>query len=362
MKYGFVRTAAAAAAAALFLTSAVYAAAPENAARRAILADGVSGRVLYEKSADERSLIASTTKIMTGLLICENCDLNAEFSIPAEAVGVEGSSLYLTQGEVCSVRELLYGMMLRSGNDAATALAIFCDGSIERFVARMNMRARELGLWGTHFENPSGLDAQEHYSTARDLAKLACAAMKNQTFHEVVSTKSVTIGSRTMTNHNKLLWRYDGASGIKTGYTRAAGRVLVSCAERDGRRLIAVTIDDPDDWNDHAALLDYGFDAFEARKVAVAGQTLAQLPVISGEQASVELVAGDTLVLPLLPEETIEIRILAPQMVFAPVLAGQAGTAEVWCGGERLGEIPLYYRQPVAQVTAQRRFRRIFGG
>ncbi len=151
MKYGFVRTAAAAAAAALFLTSAVYAAAPENAARRAILADGVSGRVLYEKSADERSLIASTTKIMTGLLICENCDLNAEFSIPAEAVGVEGSSLYLTQGEVCSVRELLYGMMLRSGNDAATALAIFCDGSIERFVARMNMRARELGLWGTHF-------------------------------------------------------------------------------------------------------------------------------------------------------------------------------------------------------------------
>lgn len=362
MKHWKFRTAAAAAAAVLFLTNAAAAAPPENSARSAVLMDAESGRVLYEKNADARSLIASTTKIMTGLLVCEQCDLSAEFTVPPEAAGIEGSSLYLKAGDTRSVRELLYGLMLRSGNDAAAALAVCCDGSVEAFVARMNTRARELGLRQTHFANPSGLDDEDHYSTARELALLARAAMENQTFREVVSTRSITIDGRTMTNHNKLLWRYEGALGVKTGYTRAAGRILVSCAERDGRRLIAVTICDPDDWNDHAALLDYGFTAFERRVILHAGQTAAELPVLAGEQDTVELAAFDALALPLRPEEHAELRLIAPRFVYAPVLAGPAGLAEVWCGGEKLAEVTLYYREPVAQKTEKSRFARIFGG
>ena len=189
----------------------------------------------------------------------DRCCSRAPLPAPPEAAGIEGSSLYLKAGDTRSVRELLYGLMLRSGNDAAAALAVCCDGSVEAFVARMNTRARELGLRQTHFANPSGLDDEDHYSTARELALLARAAMENRTFREVVSTRSITIDGRTMTNHNKLLWRYEGALGVKTGYTRTAGRILVGAAERDGRRLIAVTIADPNDWADHAALYDYGF-------------------------------------------------------------------------------------------------------
>ncbi len=217
--------AAAVAAAGVFFCVEAAAAAPENGAHSAILLDAESGRVLYEKNADVPSLIASTTKIMTGLLVCETCDLNAEFTIPPECAGIEGSSMYLAAGERYTVRELLYGLMLESGNDAAMALAICCEGSVAAFVARMNARARELGLRQTHFENPSGLDAEGHGSTARELARLACAAMENRTFYEIVSTRTATVHGRTLTNHNRLLWQYDGAVGIKTGYTRAAGRI-----------------------------------------------------------------------------------------------------------------------------------------
>lgn len=354
--------AAAVAAACVFFCMSAAAAAPENAARSAILLDAESGRVLYEKNADAPSLIASTTKIMTGLLVCETCDLSAEFTIPPECVGIEGSSMYLAAGERYTVRELLYGLMLESGNDAAEALAVCCAGSVTAFVARMNARARELGLRQTHFENPSGLDAEGHGSTARELARLACAAMENQTFYEIVSTKTAVVKGRTLTNHNRLLWQYDGAVGVKTGYTRAAGRILVSCAERNGQRLIAVTIGDKDDWRDHAALLDYGFAEFANRVVLRAGQTVASIPVISGERAAAELIVFDALSLPLGETEEAELRVIAPPLAFAPILAGPAGTVEVWCGGEKLAERTLYYREPIAQKTEKGRFARIFGG
>ncbi len=233
---------------------------PSVSAQSAILYDCTASRVLYEKNADKKALIASTTKIMTGLLIAEQCDLDEDVSIPEEAVGVEGSSLYLKNGEVLSVGDLLYGLMLQSGNDAAVALAIHCGGSVEAFVSMMNEKADELHLSGAHFANPNGLDDEGNYATARDLALLTQYALENETFAEVVSTKTATLGgNRAVTNHNKLLWRYDGCIGVKTGFTRAAGRILVSAAERDGRRLVAVTIGAPDDWNDHTKLLDYGF-------------------------------------------------------------------------------------------------------
>ena len=206
-------------------------------AEKAILLDGTTGRILFEKRIDEQSLIASTTKIMTALIVCEQCNVLDRMRIPKEAVGIEGSSLYLQEGEVLTVQDLLYGLMLHSGNDAAVALAIYCGGTVEGFVELMNDKAHNLGLSGTHFANPNGLDSPGHYSSARDLATLAAYAMENPIFYQTVSTKSMKIGQRYLTNHNKLLWRVEGADGVKTGYTKAAGRILVSSATRNGRRL-----------------------------------------------------------------------------------------------------------------------------
>mgnify|MGYP003244319947 FL=1 len=228
---------------------------PQVSAKSAALLDGTTGECLYVKNGEQRALIASTTKIMTGLLVCEAGELDRTVTVPDAAVGLEGSSMYLKKDETLTRRDLLYGMMLHSGNDAALTLAISVSGSEGAFVRQMNLRARALGLTQTHFANPHGLDSGENYSTALDLAHLAQAALQNAQLRAVVSTKTAVCAGRTLTNHNKLLWRYDGCIGVKTGYTR----ILVSAAERDGRMLIAVTISDPDDWRDHTALLDYGF-------------------------------------------------------------------------------------------------------
>ena len=261
-----VRKAAAALCAAAFFLGAVRASRaaqlalpPQVSAKSAALLDGTTGECLYEKNGDQRALIASTTKIMTGLLVCEAGDLDRTVTVPETAAGTEGSSMYLKSGETLTRRELLYGMMLHSGNDAALTLAISVSGSEAAFVRQMNRRACALNLTQTHFANPHGLDSGENYSTALDLARLAQAALQNEQFRAVVSTKTITCAGRTLTNHNKLLWRYDGCIGVKTGYTRHAGRILVSAAERGGRMLIAVTISDPDDWRDHVSRLDYGF-------------------------------------------------------------------------------------------------------
>ncbi|MBQ0038692.1 MAG: D-alanyl-D-alanine carboxypeptidase [Clostridiales bacterium] len=230
----------------------------EVSATAAILLDADSGRVLYEKNADRQMLIASTTKIMTVLVALEHANLNAEVTIK-ESHMVEGSSMDLKPGEKVSVEELLYGVMLCSGNDAALALADYCGNGVEQFVKWMNEKAAELGMEDSSFANPNGLDDEKHYSTARDMACLAAYAAKNETFVRLCSTESVTIGGRTMTNHNKLLHMVDGCIGMKTGYTKAAGRTLVTSAIQDGRCLVAVTLQDGNDWVDHEALYEYGF-------------------------------------------------------------------------------------------------------
>lgn len=354
LKRTVLQTAAAAAAAALLLCGACHAAAPDDSAHSAVLVDAATGRVLYEKNADARSLIASTTKIMTALIICEQCDLQDIVTVPAEAVGVEGSSLALTAGEELTVEALLYGMMLRSGNDAAAALAIYSAGSIPAFAEKMNRRAAELGLRGTHFENPHGLDADTHYSTARDLARLACAALKNADLRRIVGTKTITVGGRALTNHNKLLWRYPGATGVKTGYTKKAGRVLVSSAQRDGWEVICVTIGDPDDWRDHAALLDFAFAAYAPCPLLRAGERLTRVPVFGGAQEYVWLCTASPVTLPLSAGERAQVRVFAPQYAFAPVLPGFAGHADVLVDGTVLRSVPLYFEAPVAQQTRRR--------
>ena len=229
----------------------------EVSATAAVLLDADTGQVLYEKNGDEQMLIASTTKIMTALVVLEQAGLDDTVTVTRDHMA-EGSSMYLKPGETVRVEELLYGLLLCSGNDAALALTA-CAGGPEPFVALMNEKAAALGMARTSFANPNGLDDEEHYSTARDMAALAAAAMEEPTFRRICSSRSVTIGQRTMENHNRLLRQVEGCIGLKTGYTKAAGRTLVSCAERCGCRLIAVTLRDSDDWADHAALYEYGF-------------------------------------------------------------------------------------------------------
>ncbi len=360
MKRTFTRMAAALLAAVLLFPLEVQG----ISAKKAILTDAQTGRVLFEQDADSKSLIASTTKIMTALVVCEQCNVLDRVRIPKEAVGIEGSSIYLREGEILTVQELLYGLMLHSGNDAAVALAIYCGGTVEGFVALMNDKAHRLGLTNTHFANPNGLDAPGHYSTARDLAVLAAYAMDDPIFCQTVSTRTVTVGNRTLRNHNKLLWRLEGADGVKTGFTRAAGRILVSSCTRQGRRLIAVTINAPNDWQDHTQLIERGFADFSLQKIVNKGDRVAVAEIAGGESGSVALLAGCDFSYALAPGEEPQIVLSGPGFIYAPVVkGGDAGTAYICLGDKAIGTIPLVYGDTVEQQIVEERsfWERIFG-
>ena len=316
-------------------------------AEKAILLDAVSGRVLYEKNADERSLIASTTKIMTALVICEQCNVLDRMRIPKEAVGIEGSSMYLKEGEILTLQELIY-----------------CGGTVEGFAELMNDKARILGLTGSHFENPHGLDTPGHYATARDLAVLADYAMDNPIFYKTVSAKTVTLGERVLRNHNKLLWQVEGADGVKTGYTKAAGRILVSSATRNGRRLIAVTINDGNDWQDHARLLETGFSDYETRLLLKEGDCVGSVAVM-GAGGSVQLLAKADFSYAVAPGEKVEICVPGPGFVYAPVVQGaDAGYAHVTINGNPVGRMELVYGETVELPVEKdvSLWDRLFGG
>lgn len=234
-------------------------------ASSAVLLVSGSNEVLFEKSAYEKRPMASTTKIMSSIIAIESGRLDEEITVTQEMTAVEGTSMGLLPNDRVSVSELVYGMLLSSGNDAANATAITIAGSTDAFVSMMNDKAKQIGMFSTHFATPSGLDADDHYSTAYDMALLGSYAIENEQFLEICSSSSAVVDygnppyKRRLTNHNKLLKIYDGAIGIKTGFTKKSGRCLVSAAERDGVTLICVTLNDADDWNDHKKLLDYGF-------------------------------------------------------------------------------------------------------
>lgn len=325
-------------------------------AQSAILMDADTGRVLVEKNADQQRLIASTTKIMTALVVCEQCNVLDRVRIPKEAVGVEGSSMYLQEGEVLTVQELLYGLMLRSGNDAATALAIYCGGTVEGFAQLMNDKAHQLGLHDSHFENPHGLDSPGHYSTARDMAKLASYAMDNPIFAKTVSAKTVTVGQRVMRNHNKLLWQVEGADGVKTGYTKAAGRILVSSAVREGRRLVAVTMNAPNDWQDHKLLLEEGFGRYTQKCLVSKGDVLGIADIAGGTKGGVQLLAGEDFIYSVTQQEQVQIILPPSGFVYAPVAAGQeAGFAHISLNGVPVGKVRLEYGETVEIAQEPRR-------
>lgn len=226
-----------------------------------------TGAVLEENNADKKLPMASTTKIMTAILVIEDCDLDQVITVPKECVGVEGSSIYLKKDEKISLRDLLYGLMLRSGNDAAAALAITHSGSLDKFCEAMNKKAREIGAENTNFMNPSGLPDPQHYTTARDLCKIACYAMKNETFSKIVSSKSYSGEFRSFENKNKFLKRCDGANGVKTGYTKKAGRCLVSSAKRNNMDVVCVVLNCPDMYERSEEIINGCFEKFSLKNI-----------------------------------------------------------------------------------------------
>ena len=238
----------------------------DRASRGAVCIELTSRKVLYNDGANNKTFPASTTKILTALVVLDNLELGEKITIPKEAVGIEGRSLYLTEGEVLTVDDLLYGMMLRSGNDAATALALAVSGNVADFAKKMNERARECGATNSNFVNPHGLHHKDHYTTAYDLALITAEAMKYSYFCKIIMSQKARIGeedsARVIANKNKMLRLYDGANGVKTGFTKNSGRCLVSSAKRGGMQLIAVVLNHGDMWGDSISILDYCFDTF----------------------------------------------------------------------------------------------------
>ena len=339
---------------------------PAVSAKAAVLYIPETGDFVYEKRADDVLPMASTTKIMTALVAAERLAPDEEIKIDARAVGIEGSSLYLTAGDRYTARELIEGMLLASANDAAAALAIAVGGDIPAFAEMMNERAREIGLSATHFENPHGLDGESHRTTARELALIAAEAMENELLRGIFREKSAVIGEgecrRTLTNHNKMLRMYDGCTGVKTGFTKKSGRCLVTAAERDGLTLIGVTLSALDDWDDHTKMLDYGFSHYEKRTVAVAGDISYTLPVIRGGEV-VNIAVRNTEELSVVCKKgasaDAERHVRLTRYTVAPVRRGDVLGEAIFTSGDRvIGSVKLRAAEDVADVERKHWFRK----
>lgn len=331
---------------------------PSVSAASAVVIEAETGTVIWEQNAYERRAMASTTKIMTAILTIEAGDLDREFTVDPYAIMVEGTSMGLREGDRVSRRDLLYGILLPSGNDAANAAAVSVAGSTAKFAELMNEKAAKLGLSDTHFVTPSGLDADGHYTTAYDLAQLAAYAMKNEVFREVVCCKSAEVEfgnppyKRTLYNSNKMLARYDGAIGVKTGFTDNARRCLVSAAERDGVTLVAVTLNAPDDWNDHAQMLDYGFTQVSSYPLETAVSARVN---VAGTGESVGVYA-DSACLSLKPSQRqrLQRRVLLPRMVYGGVQKGEElGCIEFFLDGKPVKTCPLYADSDIAAESGK---------
>ncbi len=294
-----------------------------TSAKAAVVINGDNGEIIYSSNADTRLPMASTTKIMTGLLLCEYGNPQKEITVTEEMLKVEGSSMGLLAGDRVTLHDLLYGLMLASGNDAANVIAYSLGGSLDGFAQMMNQKATELGLTDTHFATPSGLDAEDHYTTAYELAEITQYAMRNEDFAKAVSCEKAVLNygnppyRRSLTNHNKLLKMYDGAVGVKTGFTKKSGRCLVSAARRDGKLVIAVTLNDPNDWQDHSALLEYGLNAIKQTKYSPKYSSY-NIPVINGEKGEIEAFI-EPITINSLETENITDTVYLPKFVYAPI-------------------------------------------
>lgn len=330
-----------------------------TSAKGAILINGDTGEVIFERNADEKLPMASTTKIMTALLLCENGDFKREITVTAEMLRVEGSSMGLLAGDKVTLHDLLYGLMLASGNDAANVVAYVLGGTVDGFVQIMNNKAQELNLKSTHFATPSGLDGEGHYTTARDLAMLARYAMQNEEFAKAASSKTAVLNygnppyRRSLSNHNKLLDSFEGAVGIKTGYTKKSGRCLVSAAKRDGKFVIAVTLNDPDDWADHKSMLEYGLSAVNKTEI-LPEKTEYTIPIIGGEQENLSI-RVEPFVVNSLKTEGFSCEVYLPRFVYAPITSGEAIGSVVYKNNDTVIERVKLCAEETVDAAAQKR-------
>ncbi len=330
-------------------------AAMADSAKSACVINGTTGEVIFAKNETERLPMASTTKIMTAVTAIEHSHPDDVVTVSAAASSQEGSSAYIETGMRLSMRDLLYGLMLNSGNDAAYAIAEHISGNVEDFAELMNEKAEELGLYDTHFKNPSGLEDKEHYTTALDLARTARYAMTIPEIRETVSTqKYQTEAENTgktlyFSNHNKMLKMYEGATGVKTGFTRAAGRCLVSSAKRDGMEFIAVTLGDPNDWKDHAEMLDFAFSKYYPKCIVKKGMTV-KTAQIGGEKYA--MTAAEDFVMPLKEcgGNNIDVITHISQNLSPPINAGEkVGYLEIRYGGETVGSVDIISEQDITK-------------
>lgn len=338
----------------------------------AVVIEAESGKVLFAQDADRKLPMASTTKILTALLTLEQPGLDDPFTVDAGAIRVEGSSMGLAEGDTVTLRALAGGMLLASGNDAANAAAVRIDGTLSAFADRMNARAAELGMTGSSFANPSGLSEENHYSTACDMALLAREALRSEVFRELCSAKSLRLCfgnppyERTLLNHNKLLQRCEGCIGVKTGFTKTAGRCLVSAAERDGITLICVTLNCADDWNTHIALYDRYFSFVSLQTVS---PPELRIPVVGGT-------APEILLVPAVPVDYVAVegaenrltwQVFSENFLYAPQFGGDiAGKIVYYIDGISIGESPLTVAEdlplavPSEQTSVWKRIAELF--
>lgn len=327
-------------------------------AQSAVLMCANNGEVLFERNADKHLSMASTTKIMTSLIALEAAAPETEITVTKEMVSVEGTSMGLLAGDSVSLRELVYGMLLQSGNDAANTVAYVLGGSPDGFAKIMNERAAQIGMKNTNFVTASGLDDENHYSTAYDMALLACESIMNPEFAEICSQKSarLTYGNppyaRTLTNHNRLLWKYEDAIGIKTGFTKKSGRCLVSAAERNGVTLVAVTLNAPDDWNDHISMFEYGFSQCKGVEYDCDLSGIS-LKVAGGVKQNIAVEISDNI--SWLEGDICGVHLLLKPFIYAPVEAGDVvGNAEfINSEGEVISKVFVVASQSVGQKKAE---------
>jgi len=304
---------------------------PEIKAKAAIVIDATTGKILYSKDAEQQHYPASTTKMMSLIVALENSNLEDKVVASNRSANTEGSSLSLTQGESLKMIDLLYGMMLISGNDATVAVAEHVAGSVENFAALMTKKAHDIGAMDTQFVNSSGLPDPRHYTTAHDLARIAAYGYKNPLFREIVGTKHKTIPwvgkefDRDLYNENRMLWLYEGGNGVKTGYTELAGRCLVSGAMRNGIQLVCVVLDSDTMWDDSIALLNFSFPQVTPEKLFQKNDILKTISVMNGTESSVKLLTSTDVIIPVFEEgkEQFKTVIDAPDRVNAPIIAGQ---------------------------------------
>ena len=323
------------------------------------LIEAFSGRLLLGENEHDRRPMASTTKIMTTLIVLESGeDLDTVIEVDPRAEGIEGSSLYLKAGERMSLRDLLYGLVMQSGNDAAVALGIHAAGSVEAFVQRMNAKAAALGLSDTHFVNPNGLHDPDHYTSAHDLCRLGAAAMARADFRELVDTERYTTSTgdhaRTFKTKNKVLTQVEGGCGVKTGYTRKAGRCLCFAARREGMLLVGAVLNAPDMWGDAKKILDRGFSEYELRTFLLPGQSVGQVPVTGSAKKTLPVAAKEGILYPVRMDgqDEAELEIRLSDGLAAPVKPGtEAGEALLTVNGKTVQAVPLIVQEGAEPLT-----------